>query len=95
MQYKVKTTLSSQQVMEQAIAYFGAQGKGLALTSQHKRAMRLQGNDGYVAVMVKSESPTLIEIDTRTWEKAVQQFIAQLPQQRRPWWTRWWHRKSA
>jgi hypothetical protein len=45
--------------------------------------------------MVKSEAPTLIEIDTRTWEKAVQQFIAQLPQQRRPWWTRWWHRKSA
>lgn len=95
MQYKVKTTMPSQQVLDQATAYFGPQGQGLALTSQHKRALRLQGNGGYVAVMVKSESPTLIEIDTRVWEKAVQQFIAQLPQGKRSWWSRWWPRKIA
>jgi hypothetical protein len=42
-------------------------------------------------VMVKSEAPTLLEIETQAWDEAVRQFIAELPKQR-SWWARWWRR---
>jgi hypothetical protein len=91
--YTVKTVLTSQEAMEEAQAYFGPGGKGLTITSQYKRALRFRGGsgNGFVALTVKANSPTLLEIETRECEKAVDQFIAQLPQQR-PWWTRWWRR---
>lgn len=92
--YAVKTVLTSQEAMEKAQAYFGPGGKGLTITSQYKRALRFEGGNGFVALTVKANSPTLLEIETREWEKAVDQFIAQLPQQR-PWWARWWCRRAA
>ena len=92
MRHMVKTSLTSQEAMEKAHAFFGPDGKGLTITSQYKRALRLQGGSGYVALTVKADSPTLLELETRNYEQLVQQFIDQLPQ-RRSWWTRWWRRK--
>jgi hypothetical protein len=94
MRYKVQTTLPSQEALEQAQAYFGPQGKGLTITSQHKRSLRWQGTSGHVSIIVKSDSPTLLEIDTREWDEAVNQFIAQLPQKRSRW-ERFWQRLTT
>jgi len=94
MRYMVKTSLTSQEAMEKAHTFFGPGGKGLTITSQYKRALRLQGGSGYVALTVKADSPTLLELETRDYEQAVKQFIDQLPQQR-PWWSRWWRRRPV
>jgi hypothetical protein len=91
MRYTVKTTMAYQGVLEQAKDYFGPEGKGLTLTSEHPRTLRWQGGDGSVMLMVKSEAPTLLEIETQAWDEAVRQFIAELPKQR-SWWARWWRR---
>lgn len=87
MQYNVRTTMLASQVLDQIMAHFGPQGKGLTPTSQYKRALRLQDQNGYIEAIVKSEKPTCIEIETRAWERAVEQFIAQLPRER-SWWQR-------
>lgn len=94
MRYKVQTILPSQEALDQAHAYFGPQGKGLTITSQHKRALRWEGGGGHVSIIVKSNTPTLLEIETRQWEEAVSQFIAQLPQ-KQSWWARCWQRLTA
>jgi hypothetical protein len=92
--YTVKTVLTFQEAMEKARAYFEPGGQGLTLTSQRKRALRWEGGNGFVDLTVKAESPTLLEIETREWEDAVDRFIAQLPQ-RRPWWARWRRQSTA
>ena len=94
MRYMVKTLLTAEQALEQAVAYFGPGGKGLAVTSQRKRALSLEGGGGRVTLTAKSDSPTLLEIETRVWEDAVQQFINQLPQER-SWWARLWRKKPV
>jgi hypothetical protein len=94
MRYKVQTILLSQVALEQAQTYFGPKGQGLTMTSQHKRALRWEGGGGHVSIMVKSDTPTLLEIETREWDEAVRQFIAQLPQ-KRSWWRRWWQRLTG
>jgi hypothetical protein len=94
MRYKVQTLLTSPEALERAQAYFGPQGKGLTVTSQHKRSLRWQDDNGHVSLIVKAESPTLLEIETRAWDEAVTQFIAQLPQ-KRSWWVRCWQRVTT
>ena len=94
MQYRAQTTMATPEVLELAKTYFGPAGKGLTLISQRRRALSWQGTVGQVNLIVKSDAPTLLEIETRGWESAVQQFIAQLPQQQ-SWWARLWHRKPA
>ena len=88
----VKTLLTAEQSIERAIAYFGPGGEGLAITSQRKRTLRLEGNGGRVTLTVKSDSPTLLELETHVWEDTVKRFIDQLPQER-SWWACLW-RKS-
>jgi len=89
MLYKVKTTLTSQEALEQAKNYFGPGGQGLAIVSQSSQTLRLRGrNGGHVNMTVKHRFTTRIELETRAWDEAVRQFMAQLPQPR-PWWQRW------
>jgi len=35
-----------------------------------------------------------LELETREWDYAVQQFMARV-HRRRPWWQRWWRRKKS
>ena len=94
MRETVRTLITAEQALARAVAYFGPGGKGLAVTSQRKRALSLEGNGGRVTLTVKSDSPTLLEIETRAWEDAVRQFIDQLPQER-SWWARLWRRSPV
>ena len=89
MHYKVKTTLTSQEALEQAKTYFGPGGQGLAIVSQSSHTLRLRGrNGGHINMTAKHRLTTKLELETRAWDEAVRQFMAQLPPAR-PWWQLW------
>lgn len=89
MQYKVRTTLAPQEVLERAKTYFGPGGHGLAIVSQSSQSLRLRGRSGgHVNLSVKHRFATKLSLETRAWDDAVRQFIAQLPPSR-PWWRLW------
>jgi len=95
MKHKVKTALTSQEALEQAKTYFGPRGRGLAVVSQGRQSLRLRGRSGgHVDITVKRSFTTTLEIETRSWDEAVRQFMAQLPQPH-PWWQRWWRRGTV
>jgi hypothetical protein len=93
MRYQVTTSLTPREALEQAFADFGSGGLGLQLTSQTNLSLIFQGGGGHIAVTAEPGAKTMLEIETREWDYAVKQFMAQV-QRRRPWWHRWWRRKQ-
>ena len=94
MRYEVVTELTPRQALEQALADFGPGGLGLQLTSQQNLALVFQGGGGYIAITAQPGATTTLELETREWDYAVQQFMARV-HRRRPWWQRWWRRKKS
>ena len=92
MRYEVVTGLTPCEVFEHAIGHFGPRGAGLRLTSQTSQSLLFQGGGGHVVIAVKPGPQTLLELETRAWDDAVQQFMAQIS--RRRWWSRWWRRRK-
>jgi len=92
MRYQTTTELTPRQALEQALAAFGPGGVGLQITSQTNLGLVFQGGGGHVAVTAQPGTETTLELETREWDYAVQQFMAQV-HRRRPWWQRWWQRK--
>jgi hypothetical protein len=78
MRYEVTTTLTPQEAMERAIVHFGPQGKGLDLTGRDERGLVFQGGGGYVAVTAQAGEKTVLDLETREWDWAVQQFMRQV-----------------
>jgi hypothetical protein len=94
MRYEVITGLMPAEVFERAISHFGPHGAGLQLTAQTSHGMVFQGGGGHVALSVVSAEPqTTLELETREWDYAVQQFMAQIT--RRRWWHHWRRRRQA
>lgn len=87
MRYQVATILTPPDVFERAIRHFGPRGQGLALTSQTRLSLMFEGGGGHVAVTAHPGTETTLELETREWDYAVQQFMAQIAGRRR-----WWHR---
>lgn len=93
MRYQVITTLTPRQALEQALADFGPGGLGLQITSQNNLGLVFQGGGGHIAVTAQPGAETTLELETREWDYAVEQFMARV--HRRPsWWQRWWRRKQ-
>ena len=78
MRYEVITTLTPQQVAERAAAHFGPPGFGLEITSQDERCLVFEGGGGYVAVTTQPGDKTTVELETREWDRAVEQFMRQV-----------------
>jgi len=78
MRYEVATALTPHAVFERASAYFGPHGWGLELTSSDERCMVFEGGGGYVAITTKAGDETTVELETREWDYAVQQFMQQV-----------------
>ena len=85
MRYEVTTSLTPEEVIEDALHYFGPGSTGLALTSQTSQGVVLQGGGGYVAIQVQPGVTTTVAIETREWDYPVRQFMARIG--RRRWWT--------
>ena len=94
MRYQVTTTYTPREALEQALADFGPGGLGLQLTSQQNLGVVFEGGGGHIAVTAQPGAKTTLEIETREWDYAVQQFMARV-QRGRPWWQRWWRRTQS
>ena len=92
MRYEVVTELTPRQALEQALADFGSGGLGLQITSQTNLGLVFQGGGGHIAITARPGATTTLELETREWDYAVQQFMTRV-HQRRHWWQRWWRRK--
>jgi hypothetical protein len=92
MRYEVTTSLTPEEVIEDALHYFGPGTTGLTLTSQSSQGVVLQGGGGYVAIQVHAGVTTTVAIETREWDYPVRQFMARIG--RRRWWSTWWQRWS-
>jgi hypothetical protein len=75
MQYEVTTALTERQVFERAVAHFGPGGEGLEITRSDGRCLVFEGGGGYVAITLQPQQETTIELETREWDRAVQQFM--------------------
>ena len=78
MRYEVITTLPPPAALERASAHFGPQGEGLEIVSRNDRSIVLQGGGGYVAVTAQPGVNTVLELETREWDRAVQSFMRQI-----------------
>jgi hypothetical protein len=76
--YEVTTELTPQQALERAIAYFGSGGQGLELTTKDELCLVFQGGGGYVAVTAQPGDRTTLDLETREWDRAVRQFMAEV-----------------
>ena len=92
MRYGVITEMTPREALEQAIADFGPGGLGLTITSQTNLGIVFQGGGGYLAITAQAGPKTALDLETREWDHAVQQFMARV-HRRRPWWQRWRRRK--
>jgi hypothetical protein len=79
MRYQVTTKVSPQEAIEQALAYFGSQGVGLALIDQSDMCLQFEGGGGHVSIVAcPGEKQTTLELETREWDYAVRQFMEQV-----------------
>jgi len=92
MQYEVITGLTPCEAFEHAIVHFGPRVEALHLASQTSQSLVFQGGGGHMVLTVKPGPQTILELETRAWDDAVQQFMAQVS--RRRWLSRWWRRRK-
>jgi hypothetical protein len=78
LRYEVTTTLSPQQALAHALTYFGRGGQGLQVTSRDDLSLVLQGGGGYVAITAQPGDKTTLDLETREWDYAVRQFMAEV-----------------
>ena len=78
MRYQVTTTLTPQEAFERASAHFGPQGEGLEIARRDQWCLVFQGGGGYVAITAQPGATTTLELETREWDRAVQQFMKQV-----------------
>jgi hypothetical protein len=78
MRYELTTALTPQEVIERACAHFGPQGFGLEITSQDERRLVFEGGGGYVAITTLPGDKTTVDLETREWDRAVEQFMGQV-----------------
>ncbi len=78
---KTETDLSSKEVVETAVAFFGPDGLGLEIVSQDDCCARFEGGGGYVFIRVDHIGPdedSEVHIEGREWEQQIEQFLGQL-----------------
>ena len=78
MRYEVTTKLTPQEALARAIAYFGHGGEGLEVTSRGGLSLVFQGGGGYVAITAQPGDKTTLDLETREWDRAVRQFMAEV-----------------
>jgi hypothetical protein len=76
MRYEVTTSLTPEDVIEDALHYFGPGSTGLEVTSQTSQGVVFQGGGGHVAIQVQPGATTTVDIETREWDYSVRQFRA-------------------
>jgi len=78
MRYEVTTTLTPREALERAAVHFGPRGEGLDISGRDECCITFQGGGGYVTVTAQPGEETTLELETREWDRAVQQFMQQV-----------------
>jgi hypothetical protein len=76
--YGVKTNKSPEEIIQQAIDFFGKDGVGLEVTDRSSCCASFQGGGGHVSVTVSQGEKTEVELVTREWDYDVKQFMRQI-----------------
>ena len=78
--YGVTTKMSSEVLIEKAVAFFGEQGAGRDVVSQGGCCATFEGGGGHVSVTVTGgeASETEVELVTREWDYEVKRFMREI-----------------
>ena len=85
MRYSATTDASEPDVITRAVETFGPDGHGLRLVKRDMRSARFESPVGHVALEAArtDDGRTEVTIETREFDREVEQFITDLP--RRSW----------
>lgn len=81
MRYQVETELKPEQVIDEALQYFGKEGLGLEKASQEAQNVTFEGGGGYVSVAAHQpgeQDRTEVELLTQEWDNPVRQFMGKI-----------------
>jgi hypothetical protein len=79
--YRVETKLSPEEVIRQAVAYFGDEVVKLEVIEQADCCAHFEGGGGFVHVaLVTGENATTVDLETREWDAYVKQFMRHIAQ---------------
>jgi hypothetical protein len=87
MRYEVQTSMTPQEVVDEAMSFFGVE-LDLELRSRGLGELHFVGGGGHVSLGIKAEDPVLVELETREWDAQVEDFMARVARKR--WWRRLW-----
>ena len=77
--YSAETGKEPEEVLEQAISYFGEKGLGLSMTSDNPCCVTFEGGGGHVSVTAsREEDGTEVRLETREWDYQVKRFMGQI-----------------
>ena len=76
--YGVSTRLLPEEIIRQAMAFFGHRGLGLEVTDRSQCCAHFEGGGGYVSVTVSEGKKTEVELVTREWDEDVKRFMRQI-----------------
>ena len=85
MRYEAQTYMTSKEVLEAAISFFGID-LGLALHSQGPAKLHFVGGGGHVAISLRDGVPLVVDFEAREWDAQVEVFMAEITRKR--WWRR-------
>lgn len=76
-----ESKLTTTEVLETAIKYFGPDGLGLDVSHWDAAHVQLQGGGGYVTVRAnvpRNGSLTNVEVESREWERDAERFLGEI-----------------
>ncbi|MFC2006211.1 hypothetical protein ACFLVG_04580 [Chloroflexota bacterium] len=76
---ETKTKLSPEEAINQAVRFFGPDGRGLKVKEQAPRYAYFEGGGGGVHVIAcVEEKQTSVELESREWDFQVKEFIEKI-----------------
>ena len=76
--YGVKTNKQPEDVLQEAVDYFGEDGLGLETAERTPHSVSFQGSGGHVTVAIDQDTKTDIEVVTREFDYDVRLFIRKI-----------------
>jgi hypothetical protein len=76
-----ESKLSSSEVVEKAVVFFGPSGAGLKLMDQGDCCARFEGAGGYVSVQtadMDDKEGSNVTVEGREWEYQIRQFMGEI-----------------
>ena len=76
--YGVETKMSTDEAIEAAVKYFGEGGLGLDLVDRDPCCARFEGGGGHVFVRANAGEKTMLDLETREWDRQVSEFLSRI-----------------